>query len=67
MIFLEFFFAIFIIMLLVFGKIEIQKKSGLFRLKLSLIIKGRTYPLLTINREPPEQSQKSEDKPNISL
>lgn len=54
MIILEIFFALFIIALLVFGKIEIHKNTGILFLKLSLVIAGKQYPLITIDKSPPE-------------
>jgi hypothetical protein len=54
MIILEVFLTLFIIALLIFGKIEIHKKTGYLFLRLSLIIAGKQYPLITVDRSPPE-------------
>jgi hypothetical protein len=50
MIILEFFMVALIIALIVFGKIEfIWKRKESFFFKLSLVIFGKQYPMITIN------------------
>lgn len=47
MIILEIFFALFIVIVLLFGKIEFSSKA----FSLSLIVAGKVYPLISITRK----------------
>lgn len=56
---LELFLILFFIAGVLFGKIEIYKKSGEFFFRFSLVIAGKQYPLITIDKKPLEDQNKA--------
>lgn len=61
MILLEVFFAILIVILVIFGKIEFLSSPSQSSFKIGIEVKGTVYPLLTISRK------KSTGKDNVSI
>jgi hypothetical protein len=51
MLILEIFIVLFVISMILFGRIEIHKTTGVFKLKLGMKIReGKYFPLISIDR-----------------
>lgn len=55
---LELFLILVFIAGVLFGKIEIHKKTGMFFFRFSMVIAGKQYPLITIAKNSLENQDK---------